>query len=330
MVSAPLLELKVTVPEGVEVGLLSVSATVTTKFEPCPIAVVAVSGLMVVEVARAFTVTDAVLLVAPGPLSVEVIAPVVLFLVPVVVLVTFSEIAHEPLAATVPADKLIEPEPAPATVVPLHVLLRLLGFATTSPAGKLSEKAKPVRPIVFEFAILNVRLVLAFSGSDAAPKDFAMDGGVATVTLADAVFPDPPFVELTAPVVLFFTPEVVAFTLTERVHELLAGTVPAVRLTLALPAVAVAVPPHVLVKPFSVATTSPAGNVSVNATPASATVLTAGLVIVNVRLVVPFTGMAVAPNALPILGGATTDSICWGEAVPADAVRVGAPALGSL
>src|SRR5437016_807594 len=293
-------------------------------------AAVAVSGLMLVEFVRAFTFSVAVLLVAPGPLSAEVIAPVVLFFEPVVVPVTLSEIVHEPLAASVPADKLIEPDPAVAVVVPLHVLLRLLGFATTSPAGKLSVNATPLRLVVFGLLIVNVRLVLALSGIEPAPNAFEIVGGVATVMLAEAVFPVPPLVEATAPVVLFFGPEVVAFTFTEIVHELLIATVPPLRLTLPLPAVAVVVPPQVLLRPFGVATTSPAGNVSVNATPVSATVFAAGLVIVKVRLVVPFTGIAAAPNALLMLGGATTDSVCCAEAVPADAVSVGLPPIVSL
>src|SRR5438552_273467 len=144
------------------------------------------------------------------------------------------------------------------------------------------------------------------------------------------VAPGPLSAEVIAPVVLFFGPEVVAFTLTEIVHELLIATVPPLRLTLPLPAVAVVVPPQVLLRPFGVATTSPAGNVSVNATPVSATVFAAGLVIVKVTLVVPFTGIAAAPNALLMLGGATTDSVCCAEAVPADAVSVGVPPIVSL
>src|SRR3989442_7570545 len=152
-------------------------------------AAVAVSGLMLVEFVRAFTFSVAVLLVAPGPLSAEVIAPVVLFFEPVVVPVTLSEIVHEPLAASVPTDKLIEPDPAVAVVVPLHVLLRLLGFATTSPAGKLSVNATPLRLVVFGLLIVNVRLVLALSGIEPAPNAFEIVGGVATVMLAEAVFP---------------------------------------------------------------------------------------------------------------------------------------------
>ena len=81
---------------------------------------------------------------------------------------------------------------------------------------------------------------------------------------------------------------------------------PPVKLILVDPATAVAVPLQVFDNPFGVATTSPVGRVSVNATPVSATVLAAGFVIVKVSVVVPFSGMLVGLNALAITGGATT------------------------
>src|SRR5258708_19998799 len=80
------------------------------------------------------------------------------------------------------------------------------------------------------------------------------------------------------------------------------------------PATAVAVPPQVFESALGVATTSPVGRVSVKATPVSATVLAAGLVMVKVREVVPFSGMVAAPNALAIDGGATTMTLA--EPVP--------------
>src|SRR5260370_17686317 len=80
------------------------------------------------------------------------------------------------------------------------------------------------------------------------------------------------------------------------------------------PAVAVGVPPQLLVNPLGVATTSPAGKLSVNATPASATPLAAGLVSVMVRMLTPFAGMPMGLNALAMEGGETTDSEA--EAVP--------------
>src|ERR1700704_5648251 len=89
---------------------------------------------------------------------------------------------------------------------------------------------------------------------------------------------------------------------------------PPVRLMLVEPATAVAVPPQVFERPFGVETTSPVGSVSVNATPVSATVLAAGLVMVKVSVVVPFSGIVVGLNALAIDGGATT--LMLAEAVP--------------
>ena len=58
--------------------------------------------------------------------------------------------------------------------------------------------------------------VVPLSGMEAAPNDLAMEGGGAmTDTLADAVPPVPPSVEVTAPVVLFLVPAEVPVTLTE-------------------------------------------------------------------------------------------------------------------
>src|ERR1700682_5059776 len=104
------------------------------------------------------------------------------------------------------------------------------------------------------------------------------------------------------------------------VHLLLPAIVPPVSVMVPEPAVAVAVPPHVLVNPFGVATTRPTGKVSVNATPFSGTALAGGLVMVIVSEVVPFSGIPVAPNALAIDGGATTSILAdAGPPVPPSA-----------
>ena len=89
---------------------------------------------------------------------------------------------------------------------------------------------------------------------------------------------------------------------------------PPVRVTLPAPATAAAVPPQVLVNPLGVATTIPAGKISVNVVPDSATALAAGLVMVNVNDVVPFSDTPVAPNAFAIAGGAST--LMLADAVP--------------
>jgi hypothetical protein len=136
----------------------------------------------------------------------------------------------------------------------------------------------------------------------------------AIVRLAEAVLPVPPLVELTAPLVLLKTPVVAPVTFTVTVQDEAVAIVPPLKLMLPEPAVAVAVPTQVPPKPFGVATTSPVGSVSVNATPASATVLAAGLVSVKVSVETPFTAMAVGLNAFAMEGGATTTMDA--EAVP--------------
>ena len=115
----------------------------------------------------------------------------------------------------------------------------------------------------------------------AAPNAFAIVGGPTTVMEALDVLPVPPSVEVTW-TLLFFTPAVVPVTLTETVQLALAANVPAERLMLPDPATAVAVPPQVLFNPLGVATTKPAGRLSVNAMPLNATPVF-GLLMVKVR-----------------------------------------------
>src|ERR1700687_5872221 len=277
------------------------------------------------------TASVAVLLVAPAPVSVELTAPVVLDLVPAVVPVTFTVMEHEPPDASVPPVKLMVLEPAVYDGVPLQVLLAPFGVDTTKPAGRLSVKVTPVRPkLELGLVIVSVRLVNPLSGIVAAPNALLMVGGVATLRLALAVLPVPPLVELTLPVVLFLVPEVVAVTFTTTVQLLLTAMLPPVSEMLPLPATAVGVPPQLLVKPLGVATTSPAGNVSVNPTPASATVLAAGLVMVNVNAETPFTAIDEGLNALAIEGGATTvrETVLLALPVPASLVLIGPVGLG--
>ena len=231
---------------------------------------------------------------------------------------------HEALVASVAPDKLAEA--APAVAVPPQGLLKPLGLARTKPAGKVSVKATPFSATVgFEFWMIKVRLVEAPMGALAVAKDFVIDGALATVKFAEAVFPAPPFVELTFPVVFVRLPGVVPVTLIVTVQVLFVAAVPPARDTLPAPATAVTVPPQVLVKPFGVATTSPAGNVSVTATPDSAAELPLGLVMVRANDVVPFNGIGVMPNALAIDGGANTLTLA--DAVPPDPASIDATVL---
>ena len=131
-------------------------------------------------------------------------------------------------------------------------------------------------------------------------------GVAATVRLAEAVFPVPPFVEDTAPVVLVKLP--VAAPLTLKLTEQFPATPadPPLSRTLVEPAVAVSVPPQLEVSPLGVAITNPAGSVSVKAMPDSPTVFARGSVMVKLSVVLALSPMLLDANASAITGGATT------------------------
>ena len=229
----------------------------------------------------------------------------VLLLVPAVVPVTFTEKVQEVLAANVPPDRLTEPDPAVAVMVPLpQEPVSPLGVDMTRPEGKVSVKATPLsEEPALGLVTVKLRLVAPFSTMLGAPNDLLMVGGAMTVTLAEAVRPVPPSVELTVPVVLFLVPAVVPVTFTEKVQEAPAANVPPDRLTEPDPAVAVMVPlPQEPLKPLGVDTTRPEGKESVKATPLS-DALPLGLVTVKLRLVVPPIAMLDAPNDLLMVGG---------------------------
>src|SRR5262249_9831050 len=106
--------------------------------------------------------------------------------------------------------------------------------------------------------------------------------------------------------VLFCKPAAVPVTFTEKVQELLAGIVPPDKLLTLVPCVAVIVPaPQVPLSPLGVEITRPAGSVSLKATPLRATVVLL-FWMVKVKLGERFKGIEAAPNALLMVGGATT------------------------
>src|SRR5689334_7074299 len=283
-------------------GLLMVKVTLVDPF----------SGMLAAPKAFAIaggatTVIEA-LAVALVPPSVE-LTTTLLLLSPAVVPVTFTETAQEALAASVPPDKLNVPEPAVAVAVPPHVLLRPDGVAITRPAGKLSVNDSPVRlTLVFGLVMLMVSDVVPFSGILVAPNCLVTVAGEATISVAVLlVAPVPPLVELTAPVVLVTVPDCVPVTFTTIVQVAPGVAIdPPVRLIEVELAAAVTVPPQVLLTPGVEATCSPLVSVSLNAIPFSGLVLLAGLVIVKVTVVVPFSVILAAPNALLMVGGATT------------------------
>jgi hypothetical protein len=142
--------------------------------------------------------------VLPVPPSVELTCTLLCF-TPAVVPVTFAEIVQEALDPSVPPDKFSEEAPAAAVAVPPQVLLRLLGVATTKPAGRLSVNAIPFSVMfVLGFWIVKVTDVVPFKGIVAAPNTLVIDGGLATVRPAVAVFTVTPLVEVTAPDVFVY------------------------------------------------------------------------------------------------------------------------------
>jgi len=256
--------------------------------------------------------------VFPVPPLVEDTGPDMLVKEPAVAPSTFATTVHELFTAMPPPTKLMLVPPAVAKAVPPQVFARPFGVATTKPVGSVSANATPASATVLAagFVIVKVSDVVPFNAIDVGLNALAIDGGATTASVAVAVFPVPPLVELTAPDVFVNEPGVAASTFATTVHELFPAIVPPVKLMLVPPAVAEAAPPQLFVKPFGVATTKPVGSVSLNATPLSATVLPVGLVIVNVSALVPFTGMELGLNPLAIDGGATTVKVAVLLAAP--------------
>lgn len=98
------------------------------------------------------------------------------------------------------------------------MLLRFGVAATTSPAGRLSVNATPLAAELFGLEMAKLRVVAPFSGMVAAPNVLVIDTGLATLKFAEAVFPVPPFVEVTAPVVLVYWPDAEPVTVTLNWH----------------------------------------------------------------------------------------------------------------
>ena len=115
--------------------------------------------------------------------------------------------------------------------------------------------------------IVKVRLVVLPTAILLDPNDLEIDGGDATAIDALAVLPVPALVELTFPVVLFFTPGDVAVTLTETVHVPAATMVPPEKVNVVSPAFGENVPPQFVLAPGVEATCRPAGRESVKAIP---------------------------------------------------------------
>jgi len=250
------------------------------------------------------TVKVAVLEATPEPPLVEVGALVVLLYVPGVADVTLTLIKQFVFTPTVPPVRVMLPEPAVAVSVPPQAFVAPLGVATTSPEGSESVTASPVRATVLAagLVIVRVRVEVPPAPMLLGAKALATVGGISTDRVAVAAAAVV-VLEVSVLVVLFLTPEVVAVTFTLMLQlPKKAPTEPPERLTLPVPAVAVNVPPQPLLTPLGVATTSPAGRVSVKAMFVTPPILLFWMLKVSVE--VPPTGMLVGLNDLVKVGAA--------------------------
>src|SRR5262249_51552290 len=128
------------------------------------------------------TVIVAVLLVAPVPPLADVTAPVVLFLTPAVVPVTFTVNVQLPANAIVAPLSVIVLPPVIVSVPP-HC--ELVPLTAVRPAGSVSVNPTPVNATVaFGFVIVNDSVVVWLSGTVAAPNAFDIVGAARTVRVA--------------------------------------------------------------------------------------------------------------------------------------------------
>src|SRR5581483_1924150 len=266
------------------------------------------AGLTALTVGGGTTVRVAVLDVVPVPPLAAETGPLVLPYEPAVLLLTLTATLQlEPLATDPPA-RLRLPEPATPVAVPPQVVLSPLGVAITRLVGNVSLKATPVRATVLVpgLAMVIVRVETPLTALLVGLKALVMVGGATTaIEVVLEVVPLPPSVDEMAPVVLLWAPAALPVTLTTSVQLVLPARLRADRLTLALPAAAVGVPPQVPPSPLGVEITKPAGRVSLKPMPLTVVPLL-GLAMVKVSVVEPLSGMEVAPKALLIVGGETT------------------------
>ena len=108
-----------------------------------PAAIVSGRKSLLMVGGRAAVTVRLALEVLPVPASVEVTVTLLSF-EPAVVPVTVSEITQEAPGARLASDKLTDEEPSAAVAVPLHVVIKFPGVATTRPSGRVSVKATPL------------------------------------------------------------------------------------------------------------------------------------------------------------------------------------------
>jgi hypothetical protein len=204
-----------------------------------------------------------------------------------------------------PPDR--ENEPGVKTVVPPQVFE--VTATPSRPAGSGSVNTTPVIARLFGFASANATVDVWLWKIVDGLKTLVNIGGASTVTVAVAVLPVPPLMEETV-TALVSTPAATPVTFTEKIQFIPEASAAPVRFTVELPATAVmGPPPHEPVSPFGVATTNPAGKLSVKEMPISVSGFPAGFETAKVKLVVPPSGIEVAPKALEIDGGPSTATL---------------------
>ncbi len=77
--------------------------------------------------------------------------------VPAALEVTFTEIMHIVPAGRVPFEKVIDVPPTATLSTPPQVLVEKGGLAITSPVGKMSVKARPVRGVAVLLLMIKVK-----------------------------------------------------------------------------------------------------------------------------------------------------------------------------
>lgn len=77
--------------------------------------------------------------------------------VPAALEVTFTEIMHIVPAGRVPFEKVIDVPPTATLSTPPQVLVEKGGLAITSPVGKMSVKARPVRGVAVLLVMVKVK-----------------------------------------------------------------------------------------------------------------------------------------------------------------------------
>lgn len=214
------------------------------------------------------------------------------------------------LTPTVPPLRATLTDPAVAVGVPPQVLVKPLGVATTKFAGKLSVNATPCAAsgLVAGLVIVMVMVLTPFGWMPAGLNPLAIVTGPSTFTEAVLlVTPVPPSVEVTLLVVLFLVPAVVPFTVSEKVQDPLAASVPPESVTLeGGPITGVIVPPPQDPVTVVEVNCNPAGRLSVKPIPVKPTVVLGLLTWKLIVVVATFKATLRSANDFTTVGGATT------------------------